>query len=95
MSIWNKILISFKLFFYRSFGCVLYKLVEFERAFNGGNEYEIIKAILENPIPKINEPFLNSILKKFLFCLNFNFKNKKTCQDAWKEIQKKDLTQSN
>ena len=50
--------------FKRSFGCVLYELVEFKKAFDGESEYYIYKAILENPIPQIKEPYLNLILNK-------------------------------
>ena len=48
----------------RSFGCILFELVEFRRAFDGRTEYEVYKAILDTPIPQLNEPFLNSILNK-------------------------------
>ena len=60
----TEVLISVETFL-RSFGCIFYELVELERAFDVEGYFQIIKAIMEKPIPNIiSEPNLNSILSK-------------------------------
>ena len=54
----------------RSFGCILYELIELKRAYDQQNEHEIMKAILKSPIPVINsinsdDEDFDKILEKF------------------------------
>ena len=47
-----------------SFGCVLYELVTFKKAFDGPSEYGIMREIVEGELPKLEHQFFNFILKK-------------------------------
>ena len=47
-----------------SFGCILYELVELDKAFTGSSEYEIMTKIVRGVknVNQIKKPCLNSIL---------------------------------
>ena len=47
-----------------SFGCILYELVELDKAFTGSSEYEIMKKIIKGDVNEIKKPSLNLILLK-------------------------------
>lgn len=47
-----------------SFGCILYELVELDKAFTGSSEYEIMKKIVKGDVNEIKKPCLNLILLK-------------------------------
>ena len=53
----------------RSFGCILFELIELNRAYNQENEYDIMNAIIKGQIPEVDsdENGFNLILKRFKF----------------------------
>jgi serine/threonine protein kinase len=50
-----------------SAGCVLYELISLEKAFKGGNQFLIIKSIIEHIPPELNDSIFSSVLSRFIF----------------------------
>ena len=55
-----------------SAGCVLYELISLEKAFKGGNQFLIIKSIIENDVPKLNDSIFDSVLSRYFICSTKN-----------------------
>ena len=60
-------IISVILYSLRSFGCVLYELLTLNKLFDSASQYEVMRNIMEGPIPNIeeSEPLFETILEKY------------------------------
>ena len=46
------------------FGCILYELVEFKKAFEGNSLFAIMKYVIDEPLPELEDKILDLLLKK-------------------------------
>ena len=64
LKVWGKL--NFIYLLYRSFGCILFELIELRRAYNQETSELVMNAILKDPIPLLDSDYkdFNLILKK-------------------------------